>query len=96
MVKTSSRNSNINQSSKKSKSNIKSRLGVRSNPNIVGKPTNKSGILKKVEKTGPGQKKEIKLFTKHFDARNKIKNTTKHNETKTKRIGIQNKVNFIV
>lgn len=95
MVKTNNRNSsNLNQSSKKSNSNIKSRLGIRSNPNIVGKATNKSGILKKVEKTGPGQRNEIKLFTKHFDARNKIKNTSKQSETKTKNNGIANKVNI--
>ena len=96
MVKTKNRNSgNINHNN--NKSNVKSRLGVRSNPNIVGKKTaNKPGILKKVEKTGPGQRNEIKLFTKHFDARNKIKNSKQNNEAKTKSNGITNKVRTIV
>ena len=82
MVKTNRYTNTVIQSSKKSKSNIKSRLGIRTNPTNVGKAANKTGILKKVEQAGPGQRNEIKLFTKHFDARNKIKNHPKNNHTK--------------
>jgi len=56
------------------RSNVKARLGL-NNQNMSGikkaKQPNNS-IIKKIGNAGPGSKKELKLFTKHFDAISKI------------------------
>ena len=77
MVKTISGYPNAHDN-RNAKSNVKSRLGLKSSSSKAGKT---SGIVKKVERAGPGQKNEIKLFTKHFDARNKIKSNPKNIKT---------------
>ena len=86
MVKKNNKQQLSKQNNKKS--NVKSRLGVKNNPNL-GKfnksKTTAKAIIKKVENGGPGSKKELKLFTKHFDARSKIKpkqNDSRSNQNK--------------
>eukprot|EP00111_Clytia_hemisphaerica_P005879 TCONS_00017041-protein len=89
MVKKNNKQQLAKQNNKKS--NVKSRLGIKNNPNLgkfnKSKTTTKA-IIKKIENGGPGSKKELKLFTKHFDARSKIK--PKQSDTRSHKQGGRN------
>lgn len=63
------------------KSNVKSRLGI-NNRNLISKNKQRPNIIKRVESTGTS--KELKLYTKHFDARSKIQSKQQKNLPKPK------------